>query len=189
MPFPPPSADRALLAIALLALTSCMPHSNERPEIHGHRGCRGLLPENSIPAFLQATELGADFLEMDVVITADKQVLVSHEPWMRHGLCRTPDGTPITEDTERHFNLYQMKASAIQAYDCGSEEQADFPNQGQQRTTKPTLREVIEAVDEHALMSGSLAPGFNIEIKSDPALYGEFQPRPAEFAALVLGWL
>ena len=53
-------------------------------EIHGHRGCRGLLPENTIPGFVKAIELGVDVLEFDVVITKDNEVLVSHEPFMNH---------------------------------------------------------------------------------------------------------
>ena len=69
-------------------------------EVHGHRGCRGLLPENTIPTFLKAAELGADALELDVVITGDKQVLVSHEPWFAAEYCLKPDGRSITPTEE-----------------------------------------------------------------------------------------
>ena len=47
----------------------------------GHRGCRGLMPENTIPAMLKAIDLGVTTLEMDVVITKDKKVILSHEQW------------------------------------------------------------------------------------------------------------
>ena len=66
-----------------------------RPQIHGHRGCRGLRPENTLPAFLHALELGVDVLEMDVVISADQQVVVSHEPWLSSLLCLDPAGQRI----------------------------------------------------------------------------------------------
>lgn len=175
-------------ALALLTaglFTACMTH-NSHPDVHGHRGCRGLLPENTLPAFLKATELGADFLEMDVVISGDGQVVVSHEPWMSHRLCLRPNGDTITEADERSFNLYKMSVREVQTFDCGSLEQADFPTQEPERTYKPVFRDVVEAVDEHAMISGVPAPGYSIEIKSDPELYGSYQPPPAEFVRIVI---
>ncbi|MBP7558816.1 MAG: glycerophosphodiester phosphodiesterase, partial [Chitinophagaceae bacterium] len=61
-------------------------------DIEGHRGCRGLMPENTWPAMKRALDLGVTTLEMDVVISADKQVLLSHEPWMGHEITTAPDG-------------------------------------------------------------------------------------------------
>lgn len=180
--------DRQRLGLALAVahlLTSCMTH-NAHPEVHGHRGCRGLLPENTLPAFLQATELGVDYVELDVVISADTQVIVSHEPWMSHLICTKPDGSAIAEAEERSLNLFRMSLAEIQTYGCGELEHPDFPKQDQRKTYKPTLREVVEAVDEHALLSGVVSPSYSIEIKSDPDLYGTHQPPPAEFVRLVL---
>lgn len=181
--------ERTAPAITLLIAglsTACMTH-NPHPDVHGHRGCRGLLPENTLPAFLKSTELGVDVLEMDVVVSGDGEVIVSHEPWMSHRICLTPDGDSIPEADERSFNLYRMDLSEIQAFDCGSLEQAAFPHQDTRRAYKPTLRQVVEAVDEHALLSGVPAPGYSIEIKSDPGLYGSHQPPPAAFARTVIG--
>lgn len=180
-------AERFLGALATLVLSACMTSisRNESPEVHGHRGCRGLLPENTVPAFLKGAELGVDWLELDVVISADDQVIVSHEPWMSHVICTDANGNTITEENERAFNLYRMTAAEIRAFDCGGLEHPRFPKQQQRRAYKPTLREVVEAVEEAVLMSGG-QPGFNIEIKSDPALYGTHQPKPMEFARLVL---
>lgn len=176
-----------LLTVGLLVvLSACMPQKNLHPDIHGHRGCRGLIPENTIPAFLKATELGCDFLEFDVVISGDGQVIISHEPWMHHTICLKPNGDPITAEEERELNLYRMNVAEIQAYDCGSLEHPRYPDQVLRSAYKPTLREMVEAVDEHALLSGVAPPSFNIEIKSDPAFYGTFQPEPEVFAKLVL---
>lgn len=169
-----------------LFLAGCTYESVTRPEIHGHRGCRGLLPENTLPAFLKAAELGCEWLEMDVVITADSQVLVSHEPWMDHRICRTPQGDSITEQQAHGFNIYRMSIAEAQAFDCGSSLHPDFPDQEKGVQHKPSLREVVEAVDEQAMEGGSMGVGYNIEIKSDPALYDTYQPRPARFAELVL---
>ncbi|MEO8591590.1 MAG: glycerophosphodiester phosphodiesterase family protein [Flavobacteriales bacterium] len=173
-------------AFIALSLTACMPQKNLHPDLHGHRGCRGLLPENSIPGFTRAVELGCDFLELDVVLSGDGQVIVSHEPWMSHSLCLDPHGDSITPAQEPVLNLFHMTTKQIQAYDCGSVEQPAFPEQEQRKTYKPTLREVVETVDEFALTTGMMSPSFNIEIKSDPAWYGTFQPEPGPYVAAVL---
>lgn len=180
-------AEHLLRALLPLALTACMnaPARHDAPEVHGHRGCRGLLPENTVPGFLRAAELGADWLELDVVISGDSQVIVSHEPWMSHVICTDAEGNGIAEADERSFNLFRMSAAEIRAFDCGGLEHPRFPQQERRRVHKPALREVVEAVEEAALLTGH-SPGFNIEIKSDPALYGAFQPFPEAFARLVL---
>lgn len=178
-----------IAAACAITISACMPQKNLHPDIHGHRGCRGLLPENTVPAFLKATEIGCDFLEMDVVISGDGQVVVSHEPWMDHRICLDPDGDPINMETEREHNLYRMSVKEIRTYDCGSLENPDFPEQDQRKAYKPLLHDIVDAVDEHALLSGVAPPSFNIEIKSDPALYGTFQPEPLAFVQIVLATL
>jgi glycerophosphoryl diester phosphodiesterase len=175
-----------IAAASALLLAGCEYETVTRPEIHGHRGSRGLLPENTLPAFLKAAELGCDWLELDVVITADSQVLVSHEPWMDHRLCRTPQGDSITELQAHGFNIYRMTLAEAQQFDCGSTRHPDFPDQANSRQHKPALREVVEAIDEQAMEDGTMGIGYNIEIKSDPALYDTYQPRPEKFAELVL---
>src|SRR6186997_3269660 len=74
----------------------------------GHRGCRGLMPENTIPAMLHALGLGVTTLEMDVVITKDKKVILSHDPWFAQEITTLPDGTYMGEREERKFNIYWM---------------------------------------------------------------------------------
>ena len=175
------------LAISTALLSACMPpQRNDKPDVHGHRGCRGILPENTIDGFKKAVELGCDQLELDVVVSADGQVVVSHEPWMHPTICQLPDGSPIPQVNAMDLNLYRMTAAEIQRYDCGSLSHPGFPDQEQRRSVKPTLMQVVEAADEHALLSGNVSPGYNIEIKSDPALYDTHQPRPAAFVAAVI---
>ncbi len=182
-------AERALPYLALAAtllLGACGEEHMSAPEVHGHRGCRGLMPENTIPAFTKAVDLGCTWLELDVVMTGDGEVLVSHEPWMDHRICRTSNGDSIAPGIERSFNIFRMSLAEVQAFDCGSAEHPDFPGQEHQRLHKPTLREVVEAVDERAGESGMSAVSFNIEIKSEPGLYGTYQPEPAAFAKAVV---
>src|SRR5438105_5285686 len=69
-------------------------------DIEGHRGCRGLMPENTIPAMMKALELGVSTLEMDAVITKDGQVILSHEPFFNHEISTKPNGQYVTEQEE-----------------------------------------------------------------------------------------
>lgn len=170
----------------MLLLWGCGAEHMTLPEVHGHRGCRGLMPENTVPAFLKAVELGCTWLEMDVVMTGDGEVLVSHEPWMDHGICRTPQGDSILPVQERTFNIFRMTTAEAQAFDCGTTPQPDFPEQENLPAHKPTLREVVEAVDDLAAEGSVGSISYNIEIKSEPALYGTFQPEPVTFAKAVL---
>ncbi|MGI9544280.1 MAG: glycerophosphodiester phosphodiesterase family protein, partial [Cyclobacteriaceae bacterium] len=77
-------------------------------DIQGHRGCRGLLPENSIEGFIQAVQLGVTTLEMDVVISKDEQVVVSHETYMSAEICLDGLGREIENEKAEKYNIYQM---------------------------------------------------------------------------------
>lgn len=154
----------------------------------GHRGARGLSPENTVPAFLKALAYPVQTLELDVVVSADSQVLVSHEPWLSHRICKLPPGAEVlTEDTERRLgNIYQMPYAAIRECDCGSRGNPDFPRQAKQPAYKPLLSEVFTAVRDHCMATGRPLPGFNIEIKSRPDWDSVFTPDPGLFAALLI---
>lgn len=179
---------RALPAFALL-LPACMTTAPEPPEVYGHRGCRGLEPENTIAAFQHAARLGCSWLELDVVLTGDGHVLVSHEPWMDHRICTGPDGEALTEEQGRALNIHRMTLSQAQDCDCGSLVHPDFPDQESRRARKPTLAEVVEAMEELTLAEGVGPLAYNIEIKSDPAWYGIYQPAPDTLAAAVVATL
>ena len=156
------------------------------PEVHGHRGCRGLLPENTLPAFLYALELGVDTLELDVVISADEQVVVSHEPWLSAALCSDADGQPILPDKEREFNLFRLPYDYIRRCDCGLQQQLRFPEQQLQAAYKPLLREVFQAVEKRTQDLSRQPVRYSIEVKSTPEGDNVFHPVPARFVELVL---
>jgi len=156
-------------------------------EVHGHRGCRGLRPENTLPAFLYALELGVDTLELDVVISADEQVVVSHEPWLSAALCRDADGQPITPNQEHSFNLFHLPYTYIRRYDCGLQRQLRFPEQHLQAAYKPLLREVIQAVEVRTRELKRAAVRYSIEVKSTLEGDAIFHPVPTRFVELVLG--
>lgn len=163
-----------------------MPTETKRPDVHGHRGCRGLLPENTVAAFLKATDLGCDFLEMDVVVNADSEVVVSHEPWMDNRICLDKNGDTIPAEQQHTLNIYRMTTDQVRQCDCGKLKHPDFPSQESRSAHKPLLREVVEAVREHAQRKGMPEPRFNVEIKSEPELYDTHQPQPGAYASLVV---
>jgi len=158
------------------------------PEIHGHRGCRGLRPENTLPAFLLALELGVDVLEMDVVLSADNEVVVSHEPWLST-LCHDAQGKAVEADTELRHNLYRMPYAEIRRCDCGLIQHPAFPRQQIMAAFKPQLREVIRASEQHARTLNRPAVRYSIEIKSSPAGDNLFHPVPLAFVERVLAVL
>ena len=149
---------RILLLISVLAL-SCTPkrqltgiNTSIMPETfdwQGHRGARGLLPENTIPAFLKALEFPKlTTLELDLAVSKDNQLIVSHEPWMSALICSHPDGRPVEEDEEQELRIYEMTLAQIQAFDCGQRGNANFPEQTPQAVFKPTLEAVVKAAEE-----------------------------------------
>ncbi|MDO7884856.1 glycerophosphodiester phosphodiesterase family protein [Hymenobacter cheonanensis] len=157
-----------------------------RPEVHGHRGCRGLFPENTLPAFLHALALGVDVLELDVIISADQQVVVSHEPWLSARLGRGPTGELIAASQERSYNLYQLPYAAIQRCVVGEWPHPDFLQQQASPAPRPLLREVLRAIEAACRRLGRSPVGYSIEVKSTPEGDGIFHPTPSPFTELVL---
>lgn len=151
----------------------------QSPVIQGHRGCRGLYPENSLPAFQHALEMGVTVLEMDVCLSADGQVVVSHEPYMNPLYASFPDGLPVTDAS---INLFQKPYSEIKSFDVGSRGNKLFPEQVRVATYKPLLSEVLALGEAYARKTGRQI-FYNIEIKSEPSEYGISQPATVkEFA-------
>src|SRR4029079_15930170 len=115
-------------------------------------GCRGLMPENTIPAFLKAVELGITTLEMDVVISKDSQVVVSHDPYFNHEITTKPNGDTINEAEEKDLKLYRMSYEEIRQYDVGIKPHPRFPLQQKIKAYKPLLSDVLDSVVMHITM-------------------------------------
>lgn len=148
---------------------STIMRSDNKVEIQGHRGARGLWPENSMEGFLRSIDLGVDVLEMDVVMTGDGQILVSHDPFFNPEICLDPDGNEIEDQNE--YSIYAMNYNEIIAFDCGSKNHPRFPEQEKFKSYKPLLKDVIKKAlekDSHIR--------FNIEIKSQADWPGKYQP-------------
>jgi glycerophosphoryl diester phosphodiesterase len=156
-------------------------YSNTNFDKQGHRGCRGLMPENTIAAMYRAIDLGVTTLEMDVVITRDSQVLVSHEAWMGHEIATKPDGSYITQKEEKNFNIYRMDYSETTRFDVGMKPHPRFPTQQKTKATKPLLADLLDSVQLYCNQKNKPLPFFNIETKCLPLTDRLFHPEPAAF--------
>ena len=154
-------------------------------DLQGHRGARGLRPENTIPAFMLALDSGVTTIELDVAVTKDRQIVVSHEPWMSSSICTQPDGSQITSGEEKKFNIYELTYEQIRQFDCGSHGNERFPEQVKMKVSKPLLKDVIIAVEHHIKSYGLYEVDYNIEIKTTPSGDNKFHPSPEIFSDLV----
>jgi glycerophosphoryl diester phosphodiesterase len=152
----------------------------------GHRGCRGLMPENTVPAMLMALGLGVTTLEMDVVITKDKKVILSHEPWFEKDITTKPDGTYMGEREERKFNIYWMTYEQTKTFDVGMKPHPRFPNQQKMKVTKPLLADLVDSIRKDMMTRRRPFPYYNIETKANPEFDGVFHPKPEEFVDLLM---
>lgn len=157
----------------MLAMTMTIAtNMDARILVHGHRGARAVRPENTLPAFEYALKAGVDVLELDLAVTKDNVVVVSHDPEMHPAICTGPTGA--TTKVIREMTLAELKQ-----WDCGAKVNPDFPKQTPVPGTRvPTLDEVFQ-------LAAKTKVEFNIETKifaSKPQL----TPEPKEFARLVL---
>lgn len=185
------STNFFIFALALL-FTSCMNtmkqelYKTPKFDWQGHRGCRGLLPENTLPAFIKAIDLGVNTLEMDVAVSKDNKIIVSHEPWMSSKICTDPDFVPVSEELEKKYKLYGMSAAMISIFDCGRRGNPRFPQQQALETHKPSLLEVFAHCEDHILSKGKNMIAYNIEVKSKPEWDSIYTPTPDVFADLLV---
>lgn len=158
------------LLFIFLVFTGCQKDTyfpTNNINIQGHRGARGLMPENTIPSFLKALDLQVTTLELDTYISKDEKVVVSHDPVFISEITLTPSGRPIEKSEEKNLVLYKMNYADIKKYDVGSKYYPAFPHQKKIKTYKPLLSDVIEASEKYAQkINRELPVYYNIEIKS-----------------------
>jgi glycerophosphoryl diester phosphodiesterase len=157
----------------------------DRPfDLQGHRGARGLAPENTLAAFARALSLGVATLELDTAVTRDGVVVVSHDSILNPDLTRRPDGTWLEAPVPAIFSLTRAE---LLGYDVGrlrpgTPYARNFPDQVPVDGTRiPTLHEVYAL----ARKAGNISVRFNVETKLDPRKPDETQG-PDAFADAVL---
>jgi len=122
---------------------------------------------------------------MDVVISADKQVVVSHDPFFSSKFCLDRAGNPIENEHGEEHNIYKLDYVTIAKYDCGSKKHPDFPGQNNFPISKPLLSDVIKAVEKHIKGETGYLVQYNIEIKSTEKGDNLNHPQIPEFSILV----
>ncbi|WEK34015.1 MAG: glycerophosphodiester phosphodiesterase family protein [Candidatus Pseudobacter hemicellulosilyticus] len=145
----------------------------------GHRGARGLMPENTIPAMIKGIATGANVLEVDVYITRDGQVLVAHDPFINTGHSLMPGGRELPKDSAQYYVWHQMDYADIRKIDVGSKYYPLFPQQEKRNTYMPLLGELIDSVEAYTRSHQLPSAIYNIEIKANPQKEGVYQPVPA----------
>ena len=145
----------ALLSHSLLLCGfSASLHAQQTPAtilVHGHRGARAMRPENTIPAFQYAIAAGTDVLELDMAVTKDNVIVISHDPILRPPVCNNA--------TAAHAIIHTLTLEQVKQWDCGVKQNPEFQTQlAIPGTRVPTLDEVF------ALGAGNKVQ-FNIETK------------------------
>ncbi|MBE9666165.1 glycerophosphodiester phosphodiesterase family protein [Mucilaginibacter boryungensis] len=151
-----------------------------------HRGGRGLMPENTIPAMINTVNLGMETLEMDLHITADNKVIVSHDEYINPLFSLTPDGKEIPKEDNRKYILYKMNYAEIAKFDVGSKPYSKFPDQKKMKVSIPLLADLIDSVQHYIKTSGKRQVFYNIETKSSEKGDGTVNPDPETFVKLMM---
>lgn len=172
-----------LLTIPLV-LMSCSETTYDF-DLQGHRGARGLAPENTIQSFITAIDHGVNTIELDLVVSSDRKLVVSHEPWFHHSISSHPDGTPVTEEEQHGLNLFEMSYEEIRQYDVGKRGNPNFPEQRPADAVKPLLRDAVTAIEAYTAENSLPPVSYNMETKSRADWYDRYVPQPDEFVRLI----
>lgn len=183
-----------ILFVSLFFISACITRKNidsiivmnKNIDIQGHRGCRGLYPENTIPGMIHALDLGVHTLEMDVVVSSDYQVIVSHDPFLSHHFCSDLKGERIDEKVEKNYNIFRLTAKELASYDTGLLFHEKYPAQKKMATHKPTLKNLVTVVEAYVADNNLLKPNYNIEIKRVKENDNIFHPEYKKFTDLTL---
>lgn len=152
-----------------------------------HRGGRGLMPENTIIAMLDAMKFErVTTLEMDTHITKDNQVVVTHDDYLSPSFMLTPDGKEIPKSDEKKYAVFQMNYADLKAFDIGTKVNAGFPEQKKVKTYIPLLADLIDNVQREIKQKNRKQVFYNIETKCAPQGDGIANPTPEVFVKLLM---
>ncbi|WP_235048411.1 glycerophosphodiester phosphodiesterase [Arcticibacter svalbardensis] len=155
-------------------------------DIQGHRGCRGLMPENTIPAMKKAMDLGVTTLEMDIAISKDMHAVVSHDPFMSSDFVTKPDGQAVTSAESKSLKIYALNYEEIRKFDVGSRGNDKFPKQEKMVAYKPLLSDLIDSTEAYAKHAHLPDPYYNIETKVTAEGDDIYHPKPEAFMKVLM---
>lgn len=169
------------LILLLVGFGVVQASASKKIKVHGHRGARAIRPENTLTAFSYALEVGVDVLELDLAVTKDDRIVISHDPYIDPQICLDQNGEKLPQP----IMIRDLTLAQVKTYDCGTLKNPRFPNQTPSPGEKiPTLEELFTMVSQSKL-SAAKTVEFNIETKIFPSR-PELSPPPKKFAQLVL---
>ena len=134
-------------------------------DVQAHRGGAGLMPENTVTAMKNALDLGVNTLELDLQVSADGQVVVSHDAYMHSRYATRPDGSDVRPDDPKEY-IYTMPYDSVAMYDTGLKKSTVWPEKACVPEHKPLASELLDFTESYAREHGMTMPRYNIEIKS-----------------------
>ena len=174
------------ITLSTIILLTGAAFAQQKLDVQGHRGGMGLMPENTISSMLNGVKVGAKTLELDVVISSDSKVVVSHDAYMASDFMRKPDGSDIKKEEQMGMALYKMTYDSISRFDAGSKPHPHFPEQARMKTYKPLLTDLIDSVEAYVKKNKLKPVYYNIETKISPAGDGIYNPKPDVFVQTMM---
>lgn len=176
-----------LLLVAGTVLDGCQaPVKEKLPVVHAHRGGASLYPENTVLAMVHAAAAGVPVMELDLHVTKDSIVVVSHDAYLNHDKALTPEGEPIPADKDRDYKIYAMTYDSLRRYDVGSLPNPAYSRRKNVKCCVPPVADLIDSVELFTKSNGIAPVSYNIEIKSDPLKDGIYSPDYRTFADLCM---
>jgi glycerophosphoryl diester phosphodiesterase len=168
-----------LLLIFLASCAASNHHQTKNFDKQAHRGGRGLMPENTIASEKNAIDYDCT-LEMDLQMSKDKKIVVSHDAYFSSDFCLTPEGDSISKKDGLSRLIYNMPYDSVAKYDVGLKPHPGFPQQKKIHAIKPLLSVLIDSVEAYASQKHHLNH-YNIEIKSNPKSDGKYYSTLEEY--------
>lgn len=162
-------------------------YSSQSFDKQAHRGGKSLYPENTIPAMKNALKMNITTLEMDLAVTKDKKVILSHDAFLSPELITKPDGTYIPKDSGFYYKIYEMPYAKIKTFDAGLKKLDNYPDQKKMKVQKPLFSDVIDACEAYSRTLKRPLPFYNIETKTRPFSDNILHPEPKVFVDLMMG--
>lgn len=181
-----------LYLLLIAAAASCQPKDAYKVDVQAHRGGMGLYPEESLVAMKNAVDLGVNTLEMDLCITKDGKVVLSHDKFFHHRNATRPDGTSVEEGDPLVY-LYSLPYDEVVKWDVGIKKNPSWPQRQCINANVPLASDVIRTVEAYVKEKGLAPVCYNIEIKSEASTEsgkeGVDWPQYREYTDLCMGML
>lgn len=173
------------ICAGLFVISGCNSTTENKPlgdfDAQSHRGGRGLMPENTIASEKNAIDYNTT-LEMDLQMSKDSQIVVSHDAYFNADFCLTPEGETMKKKDGYSRLLFNMPYDSIQKYDVGLKPHPGFPRQKNLAAIRPLLSVLIDSVEAYAKTKGH-ENHYNIELKTSPKADGVHYPDLATYVS------